>query len=283
MNAEANVQAVIAEQSLSRGWEAGLKLGFVQKGSKTLLSQREHQGPLTVQRPFYPEGGLCHVYLIHPPGGVVSGDSLALNVHVDCRAEALITTPGAGKIYRSAGKQAVQSTSISISERAGFEWLPQETILYEGAKFASETRIKLAENARFIGWEIIALGRPAAGESFNRGEATLKWKIERYGTPLFQEKIILDANAFAARWGLNGHSVCGTLFACSAEPEHLEKIRDLIAESPGLGVTLIDDLLICRACLDKAWEVRHFFEQVRCAIRQDILQRKAIAPRIWAT
>lgn len=93
----------------------------------------------------------------------------------------------------------------------------------------------------------------------------------------------LDTQAFMARWGLNQRSTCGTLFACSATKEHLTAVRELIADKQGLAVTLIDDLLICRASDYTTEPVRQFFENVRSVIRSDIVQKKSYTPRIWAT
>lgn len=267
----------------SAGWEAELRLGFSHNGVKTLLSERRHRGPLTVQRPFYPEGGLCHVYLLHPPGGIVAGDRLHIDVHAAANAEALLTTPAAGKFYRSGGLQAHQTVALNIDDGAVVEWLPQETIVYEGARLATTVTIELAGDARFLAWEILALGRPAAGEGFSAGEAQLHWRIRRDNKPLFLETMRLDAEAFAARWGLNRHSVCATLFACPATAKQLETVREIIGDAPGRGVTLIDDLLICRAWDRKTEAVRRFFESVRAALRGDIIRRENHSPRIWAT
>jgi urease accessory protein len=270
--------------SSESGWKAELKLGFSHRSSsKTTLSKRSHKGPLTVQRPFYPEGGLCHVYLLHPPGGIVAGDQLSIDIQVDNNANTLITTPGAGKFYRSSGKQALQTVSLNVKENATLEWLPQETIIFEGARLVSTVHVDLAENARLIGWEILVLGRPAANESFNQGEALLNWHISRDGIPLFIEKMQLDSKAFLARWGLNGCSSCGTLFAVGASQANLDAVRLLIADTPRQGVTLIDDLLICRASADKSNTVRDFFEKVRTLIRKDIVRQEPYTPRIWAT
>ena len=76
-------------------WQARLELGFRATAGRTVLAHRRHVGPLVVQRPFYPEGGICHVYLLHPPGGVVGGDTLELQVQADADSHALITTPAA--------------------------------------------------------------------------------------------------------------------------------------------------------------------------------------------
>ena len=266
-----------------QGWQAKLELGFAHHDGKTVLAHRRHFGPLTVQRPFYPEGGVCHVYLLHPPGGVVAGDCLTINIKAGTDCAALVTTSAAGKFYRSDGKLARQQVSLTVSSNATLEWLPQETIIYEGARVESELRLDLAAGARFIGWEILVLGRPAANEGFTSGEVGMNWQIFRAGELFFRERLIIDAQAFAANWGLNGHSACGTLFACPVTAVQLEAVQQLIGESAGRGVTLIDDMLICRALDNRADRLRDFFQQVWRTLRPDVVQRDACAPRIWAT
>jgi len=260
-----------------------LQLGFAQSRDKTLLVNRRHVGPLTVQRPFYPEGGVCHVYILHPPGGIVGGDQLNLCINAGQHSHALITTPAAGKFYRSSGEQAGQTVSIKVAEGAALEWLPQKTIIYQGAQLRSAVNVELAVGARFIGWEILSLGRPACGERFDAGLADTSWQIYSGNQPLFLERLHLDAKAFAARWGLQGFSACGTLFASPANSGSLDAVRQLIGNSQSCGVTLIDDLLVCRAVDDRSDRLRGFFEQVWALVRPDSVQRKACAPRIWAT
>ena len=265
------------------GWEAKLKLGFELRGEKTVLVRRQHSGPLTVQRAFYPEGGLCHIYLLHPPGGVVAGDRLAIEIDVAESAQALITTPAAGKFYRSTGAEAKQTVHLSVAAKASLEWLPQETIVYQGAKLVSNTHIELDNNACFIGWEVLAMGRPAAGEGFTSGQIALNWRITKAGRLIYLERLHLDAAAFTARWGLNSHSACGTLFAYPASAQQLLSVQELIGEHPERGVTRIDDLLICRGLDSRADQLRDFFQQVWQLLRTDIIQRPVCAPRIWAT
>ncbi len=236
-----------------------------------------------MQRPFYPEGEVCHVYLLHPPGGVVAGDRLAIRIAAADAAEALVTTPAAGKFYRSDGRAARQSLALDIEAGAALEWLPQETILYEGARAACDTRVELAAGARFIGWEILSLGRPAAGEGFARGAVTLDWQILRNGNPLFLEKLRLDPKAHRASWGSRGHAASGTLFACPASEQSLNAVRELIGEEPARGATLIDGLLVCRALDPRADLIRRCFQRVWEAIRPEIVGRAACPPRIWAT
>lgn len=267
----------------AQAWEAELQLGFSQRGDKSVLSKRAHRGPLTVQRPFYPEGGVCHVYLLHPPGGVVAGDQLSITATVEADAQALITTPAAGKFYRSGGGEAQQTINLTVTENASLEWLPQETIVYEGARLNSCMNIDLAEQAHFIGWEILALGRPAAGEGFENGSATLNWRISRAGQLLYLERVRLDAEAFQARWGLFGHSACGTLFVYPASSLQLTAVQELIGDEANRGVTLIDGLLICRGLDLRADLLKGFFERVWGLVRGDVVGKAVCAPRIWAT
>ena len=126
------------------GWQARLSLGFRRQNARTILERRAHQGPLRVQRPFYPEGGsVCHVAILHPPGGVVGGDELRIDAALDAESRALLTTPAAGKFYRSAGPVARQTQRLTVAAGATLEWLPQENIVYSGARVHALTRVEL--------------------------------------------------------------------------------------------------------------------------------------------
>ena len=271
------------DSDVSKGWQAQLDLEFGLSEKKTILTQRRHKGPLIIQRPFYPEGNVCHIYILHPPGGVVAGDSLTINVQAKANTSALITTPAATKFYRSDGETARQIVNIKVAEGASFEWVPQETIMYEGAQVRSDICLELANKARFMGWEVQDLGRPAANEGFATGEVQLNWLIYRADQIFYQERIKLDARAFMARWGLNNHSALGTLFVYPVLPAQLAAVQYLIEEQPGRGVTLIENLLICRALDERADRLRGFFQQVWALLRPEVLQRSACEPRIWAT
>ena len=111
----------------------------------------------------------------------------------------------------------------------------------------------------------------------------MSWRIFRGDELFYRERLEIDAVAFAARWGLGGHSACGTLFACPATAVQLTAVQQLIGDASGRGVTLIDDMLICRALDSRADRLRDFFQQVWATVRLDVIVRQACAPRIWAT
>ena len=136
------------------GWRAELDMRFAFNHTKTVLTGLRHVGPLRVQRPFYPEGGVCHVYLLHPPGGLVGGDELTVNLHCGSSSHALLTTPGSTKFYRSVGEQVIVNQRLIVENGACLEWFPQENIFFPGAICNLNTSIKLTTDAKFIGWEI---------------------------------------------------------------------------------------------------------------------------------
>lgn len=265
------------------GWNAELHLRLAPVRGKTVITHRRHVGPLLVQRPFHPEGPVCHVYVLHPPGGVVAGDQLTLGIDSANGSAALLTTPAAGKFYRSAGDRARQSISLRVAAGASLEWLPQETIFYQGARAESRVSIELETGARFIGWDVVALGRPAAGEGFSTGEVGLNFRIMQGATPIYLERTLLNPEAFVAPWGLAGHPAFGTLFATPSTAAQLEAVRELIGDQPERGVTRIGELLICRGRDMRADRLRAFFQQVWVRVRHEVIGHRACAPRIWAT
>jgi len=271
------------------GWQAELALGFVARDGRSVLARRHHLGPLQVQRPFYPEGdAVCHVYLLHPPGGVVGGDQLRIDISVDAGAHALITTPAAGKLYRSAGRLAVLEQHLTVAADAALEWLPQETIVFDGAHAMVSTQVDLAVDANFIGWEIVCLGRPASDEVLTRGNLRQRFEIRRDADPVWVEASRYTGGdaALIASWGLRGHSVSGTLVCTTVIPELVTYVRESWAAMQGdalVSATQLDKVLVCRYLGDDAEQARALFAAAWAVLRPAVLGRAASAPRIWAT
>lgn len=266
-------------------WHARLELGFRNAGSRTVLAHRRHVGPLVVQRPFYPEGGTCHVYLLHPPGGIVGGDSLELQVRAEAGSHALITTPAATKFYRAGPHPHALLRQNLLVNDAILEWLPQETIVFDGAKVSAQTRVELAGQSSFIGWEISCLGRPAVQEKFTLGELRQDFLIYRDGKPLLLDRLRLngDSPALAARWGLADAQAIGTLLMHPGGGADLAQLRAVQADGVRFAVTLVGGVLHCRALAEQAESIRRLFNELWLQLRSNLLGREALAPRIWAT
>ena len=266
-------------------WQAELHLRFGTRAEYpgTALLERRHRGPLVVQRPFHPEGDPCHVYVVHPPGGVVGGDELAIDVQVDAGAHALLTTPAATKFYRCDARRATQTQRL-VARDATLEWLPQENIFYRGADVRVTTRVQLEGDTRFIGWEIACLGLPARGEHFDSGRLELDLELWR-DEPVFIDRLRLagDSAARHARWGLAGQEAIGTLLATPASAAHVDAVRALLVDKPLAAVSLVDGVLVVRALAPQAAPVRELFAAAWRVLRPAILGRPAHAPRIWST
>jgi urease accessory protein len=276
------------------GWRAALELSVEVRGGRSVLRRAASRGPLRVQRAFYPEPGadLPHLYLLHPPGGVVGGDELSIDVEVATGASALVTTPAAGKLYRHRDRRARQSVSCAVADGATFEWLPQETIAFSGSRANLALTAELAPTAGFIGWEIVVLGRPACGERFADGALDQRIEIRRAGRPLVLERALIDpadgpGGLAAAPWGLRGEPVHGTLIAVApAGVPDLADDLDAVRAAAGdrAAVTLVEpDVLVGRYLGPSAPAARALFERIRAAVRPAWLGRAALAPRIWAT
>lgn len=282
---------------LDTGWKAALDLSFVRTPERTVLRDRRHTGPLRVQRPFYPEAtGVCHVYLLHPPGGLVAGDQLRIEAHVAEGAHALITTPAANKVYRSrdAQLQATQIQRLCVSGGASLEWLPQETIAFRGARAELCTRVELSADARFIGWEILCLGRPAAAESFDQGALRPQLELMRDGRLVYIERGLYEAGSalMQAAWGLAGQPVVGTLLCAAPNASRaIEPVRALLASlesaAPSgraqLAASAWDDCLVVRYLGPSAEQARIALAAAWAELRPAILGMPAVAPRIWRT
>jgi urease accessory protein len=151
------------------GWQGHLQLDYSSKAGRTIALDRHH-GPQRVLQRLYPEGdAVCHHVLVHPPGGIVGGDLLELDATLAPGSHALITTPAATRFYRSAGPLAVQQVQAALADGARLEWLPQESIAYRRCLVENRLRFALAPGAQMIGWDLLALGLPAAGEPFDAG------------------------------------------------------------------------------------------------------------------
>jgi urease accessory protein len=281
---QSSIATAETQGTQEQGWLAHLRLRFAAREGRTYLAERHHVGPLLVQRPFHPEPDACHAYIVHPPGGVVGGDRLELQVDAGVGSHVLLTTPAATKFYRSGGKLASQRQQVDARD-AIVEWLPQETIFYRGATVRSETIIRLRSAAKFIGWEIPCFGMPARQETFDAGELRLNLELWRDESPLLIDRmrIVGSDESRTSPWGLGGHQAVGTLLAYPADGQAVELARSAAAPGAELAVTLVDGVLVCRCVAQQAETVKHLFIAIWQLLRPCLLGRPAVLPRIWRT
>lgn len=273
------------QQDETAGWQAQLSLRFSDRHGRTILAENRHQGPLTVQRPLYPESQVCHTYILHPPGGVVGGDQLQLELGVEPGAAALITTPGATKFYRSGGRLALQEQQLQV-HGGSLEWFPQDTIIHPGAKSVLSTTIELGQEARFMGWEVLCLGLPARQQPFDTGWIDSSLAIYRQGCPLLLDRLrISGPDELNSPVGMRGFPVSGTFIATNADKSMGEALRRLLPQNPDhlTGLTLMGELLVVRYLGRSTFEARDVFTRLWSRLRPTLLNRQPCPPRIWAT
>lgn len=248
-----------------------------------------------MQRPFHPEGpqGACHVYVLHPPGGIVGGDCLTLDVEVHADAQALLTTPGASKLYRArAHTEALLAQRFEVARGGVLEWLPQETIVFDGAMTQAATEVSLAAEAHYAGWEIVCLGRPASAERFLRGELRSGLSIRRADRLIYLERGLYRGGdpSLAAPWGLGGSPVVGTFVVASplATTAWVSEVREAVSEllHPSDGraaATLVSGVLVVRYLGGSTRVARRLFERAFGVLRPLYAGQPAVLPRIWST
>ncbi|MCY7294937.1 urease accessory protein UreD [Alteromonas sp. a30] len=287
---------------LGNHWFAKLHLHLTHRSQGTSLSHIERVGPLSVQKAFYPEGPDCaHLYLLHPPAGIVSGDELDIQIHMGEQSQALITTPGANRFYRartdsSIGKsQQIQRVSCYLHAKSVLEHLPQETIIYNGADALNQVDIHIDSSAVYLGWDVICLGLPAANDPFKHGQLTQLNRVFCDNHLLFHDRIHLSSKSplLDHSIGLAGSPVFGT-FILSAptiiSPEKAEtlitQIRELLAHRDlqhAFSITQINGLILARYLGSRSDLCKQIFTQMWQICRPYYCVRAATSPRIWFT
>jgi urease accessory protein len=247
---------------------------------------------LRVQKALYPEGeSVCQTILLHPPSGIAGGDHLNISADIGAGTHAQLTTPGAGKWYRTAGPEASQSIAFNVGDRATLEWLPQESIVFDGARAHMETRVALATSSRYIGWDILCLGRAAAGERFANGHFDLFYRVDRSRRPIWIERGGFAGNdpMLASPAGWAGATVCGTLLCSFPElPQQAAALLDgcrRIAPADGAnhGLSALPGILVARYLGNSSEAARLWFAELWAILRPACCSRPAVTPRIWNT
>jgi len=273
-------------------WPARLTLSATRDGSGATRVHARHDGPLRLLKTLYPESTrIAHAVLVHPPGGLVGGDHLDVQIDVEAGAHLLVTTPAATRFYRSNAGEAAQVVHARVGEGARLEWLPQETLAYPSCIGRNEVKLSLAPSASLFATEVLGLGLPAAGRPFDTGkllqhlEITGQW-LDR-GWLDADDKVLLDGPC-----GLAGHRVLGTLVyaqtSALADAEALlADSRALLAEVPLSGITHLAGprgaVLLMRVIGDEVEDVTLALRRVRSLWRDRLWVLPGSDPRIWAT
>jgi len=287
----------------AEGWQAHLALRYWRDGGTTRAHDR-HLGPLRVLQRLYPEGpAVCHHVVVHPPGGIVAGDRLVIEADLGEGSHALITTPGAARFYRSDGAWAEQRVRLALQGGARLEWLPLETIAHSGCLARNHLSLSLAPGAQMLGWEVLALGLPAAQQPFVQGQMLqrIEWpgRWLEAGTLAAHDTLLLHSPL-----GLDGQTVLATAWWAEGQAlprAHRERMLDAARAAlevqeaqeaqgattparPRAGVTAAHDaVLVLRVLAEGVEPAMRLLHAVRAAWRAEAWGLGAEPPRIWRT
>ncbi len=274
-------------------WNATLALDYALQAGKTVAHFR-HNGPLRILQSLYPEGeAICHNVIVHPPGGLVGGDTLDLQFSAAAGSHGLVTTPGATRFYRSSGEKALQRTQLNLAAGARMEWLPLEAICYSGCLAENRLTMALEPGAELIGWDITAFGLPTAGLPFEQG--SFCQHIELPGVWLERAQIRANDHLLLnSPLGMAGQRCMASLFFVAGSKLErqrrqlaLDKAREIMDASPlsaSAGATSPDgQVVVVRVLAPLVEPAMLLLKQIWQVWRQHFWAQAPSTPRIWST
>ena len=274
------------------GWQAKLKVDYCVENQRC-VARHEHQGPLRILKSLYPEGDkVCHNILVHPPSGLVGGDELLIDIHLQTGSHALITTPGATRFYGSDAKTARQEVHAHLHKDASLEWLPLEALAYNGCQAHNQAVFHLHAGSRLMAWDVTALGLPHAEQPFVTGQ--FQQHLEIAGVWLERGLIhATDQRLLNSPLGLNGHScqstlvfAQGTVMDDAMREQVIALARDICEAHPlrlQAGVTSPDArVVVVRVLSAQVESAMDLLRSVWLQWRHQCWKLPAVAPRIWA-
>jgi urease accessory protein len=273
-------------------WHAELKLDYTLESQRT-VARHAHHGPMRILKSLYPEGdSICHNVLVHPPGGLVGGDTIDIQVSVEQGAHGLVSTPGATRFYKSGGYPALQQLTAHVADQARLEWVPLEAIAYNECEATNRAFFHLAPSAELITWDVTALGLPSSDQAFTQGHFQQHLEIPS----VWLERGNVQGND--ERWlnsplGLAGHKcfaslvfACGSPIASDRVESALEAARSIIETSPlklQAGITCAHPQVIVMRVMSPLVEpTMDLLKQVWATWRHTLWELPSEPPRIWS-
>jgi urease accessory protein len=277
-------------------WHAHLQIDYSLEAGKT-VARHVHSGPLRVLQSLYPDGhAVCHNVLVHPPGGLVGGDTLVIRVETQIGAHGLLTTPGATRFYRSEGQNAIQSTRLTVAPDSRLQWLPLETICYSACMAENRLRLDVQPGGEMMGWDVTALGLPHANQPFLHGQ--LQQHLELPGVWLERSRIAAeDVRLLDGPTGLAGNRCMAIAFFVTGSPLQRNRRQQALdcAREALSGNSLLDksaliygmtspnpQVVVARVLAPMVEPAMAAMRTVRAAWLEHLWDLKATTPRIWA-
>lgn len=264
-------------------WHAVLKLKFKNIQKKTILFSKKSLGPLIVQHPFYPEKKVCHTYIIHPPGGIVSGDILNIIVKLKKNTNTLFTNPSATKFYCSNRLQKSKvKINFYIEDNASLEWLPQNSIFFPNSYVDIENNFFIKNTSKIIIWETLCINDMLNNyKKLQKSFITNRTKIWINNFLFLNEKInIIEEKLY----NFLDYSIITTLFGFPVNKNVVKLLYKFVKNKKlMIGITLIKNLLIIKILEKNNITNQNIIQKIWKILRPEIIGEKICIPRIWFT
>ncbi|MDF1747347.1 MAG: urease accessory protein UreD [Alphaproteobacteria bacterium] len=269
-----------------RAWGAVI-LGFRYdaKRGETGLSDLYHSHPMRVLFPRPARGDVITAAITTVSGGLVGGDQLDVYISVEEKAQVLSLAQAAEKVYRAQDVQPAQVTlSLTVGTEACLEYLPQETILFEGARLMRSTRIDLDdETSQVMAGEMAIFGRAAMGESVRQCQFQEQWRVTVAGKTIWRDAFTLSPAVATSPFGLDGATAMASLICVAPQPEALrDLVRPLLADLPlgAAGATVMGPLMLVRFLGKDPAAMRARYMKLWSVLRQEAFGRPARLPAL---
>lgn len=263
--------------------DGALDIAFALRDGATMLSRLYQRTPCRALLPRPPAGEPPLAVLITTSGGLAGGDRLSLAARAEEGAAVTITSQAAEKVYRSLGPDARVEARLAVAAGARLEWLPQETILFDGARLERHISAELAADARLLACESLVLGRRARGETFVRGRVRETWRILRDGRLVWVDRFGLEGDGpHRARFGLGTAGALATALYAGPDAADLLPEARRLAEAEGGGATLVNGLLVARLLGAQPSRLRQGLARLVGGLRRAAFGILSGPPALWA-
>jgi urease accessory protein len=256
----------------------GIALTVGARGGRTRRGRVHEDGSLRVRFPNVEAGAPLEAVIVNTGGGMTGGDCFSLDVAVGPGASLSVTTAAAEKIYRSLGADALVDVALKVADGGSLSWLPQETILFDKARYARRIDVDLAEDASLVLAEAVVFGRAAMGEVVVQGSLADRWRVRRDGRLVFAENVRLygDIAASLAQPAVaKGNCAVATVLVAPGTEAQLTAVRVLADQFAGAAaISAWNGIAVARLCARDGAALRHDLALVLHALGAPL-------PRLW--
>ncbi|MBO6521095.1 MAG: urease accessory protein UreD [Rhodospirillales bacterium] len=259
---------------------------FKRRDDRTVLDRLHQSGSFKVRLPRLDPGQSPEAVLLNTAGGLTGGDTLSFEGEIATGCEAVFTTQASERAYRALSGDAVVTNHLKSAAGSTLAWLPQETILFDGARLKRSFDVDLEGDAALLAHESVVFGRAAMGEKMTRGAFSDIWRIRRDGRLIHADALRVDgpvADILGDAATLNGaHAMATILYTAADAAERLDAVRDIIdGLSPAIGISgasAWSEKLVIRAVATSGANLRRIVEPLISGLRGG-----KPMPRVWST